>query len=292
MLIYMNLLHDFEQILKDRLEQLGFKNSESLEGSRAFALQYDNSSRDVPTLRYRVEMSEELAAKSLPPDITTALKDVTDRLRRGQSVRPYLSKAVGVVNRLDGLLLHWGINHLHLVPYGPLNKLGFIQERSDFLLFFRVHEQAVYLIDVLPHPNKSDLAGWSQANLVRVVDRHWPHLHQLIRGVSMGEVSDEDYAALRAKHICTFVSTDRGVVSAAIGVNAAGHSIESIRVYDRTMDRLERLQWLIREKYEEMFPDAEGYVATLSLLAIEEDGFIVRNNISGKVMHVPNQYVL
>lgn len=292
MLIYMNLLRDFEQILKYRLDQLGFKNAEAVDGSLAFALQFDNSKRDVPALRYRVQISDEVARKSLPSEVSKALSDVTSRLRNGQSVRPYLSKAVGFIHRLDGLLLHWGINHLHLVPYGPLNKQGFIQDRSDYLLFFRVQEQVVHLIDVLPHPNESDPAGWSQSNLVRVVDRHWPHLHQLIAGASMASVSDEDYAALRAKNICTFVSTERGVVSAAMGVSAAGHSIDSIRVYDRTMDRLERLQALIRQRYDEMFPEAKGFVTTLTLLAVVEDGFIVKDNISGQIKQVPNHYVL
>lgn len=292
MLIYMNLLRDFEEILKYQLDQLGYKNPDSLEASRAFALQFDNSNREVPAYRYRVEVSDELARKVLPPELASALKEVTARLRKGQSVRPYLSKAVGFVKRLDGLLLHWGINHLHLVPYGPLNKQGFIHKRSAFLLFFRVHERVVYLIDVLPHPNECDASGWSQSYLVRVVDRHWPQLHQLIAGVSMDAISDEDYAALRAKHICTFVNTDRGVVSAAMGVSCAGHSIESIRVFDQTIDRLERLQTLIRERYEEMFPEAKGFVTTLSLLAIVEEGFIVRNNISGKIKRVPNRYVL
>ena len=108
----------------------------------------------------------------------------------------------------------------------------------------------------------------------------------------MASVSDEDYAALRAKNICTFVSTERGVVSAAMGVSAAGHSIDSIRVYDRTMDRLERLQALIRQRYDEMFPEAKGFVTTLTLLAVVEDGFIVKDNISGQIKQVPNHYVL
>lgn len=292
MLKYMNLLRDFEEILKYQLHQLGYKNPDTLEASKAFALQFDNSNREVPAFRYRVEVSDELARKILPPELASALKEVTTRLRKGQSVRPYLSKAVGFVNRLDGLLLHWGINHLHLLPYGTLNKQGFIHDRSDLLLFFRVHERVVYLIDALPHPNKCDPSGWSQSSLVRVVDRHWPQLHQLIAGVSMDAISDEDYAALRAKHICTFVNTDRGVVSAAMGVSCAGHSIESIRVFDQTIDRLKRLQMLIRERYEEMFPEAKGFITTLSLLAIVKEGFIVRNNISGKIKLVPNRYVL
>lgn len=293
MLIYMNLVRDFEGMLSHQLAELGFRRPEKLVASQAFALLFDNSQRTVPTMRYRVEISKELAAKALPPDTSNVLQEVIARLAEGKCVRPYLSKSSAIISRLDGLQLHWGINHLHLVPYGPLTKAGFIEDRSDLLLFFRIYDGVAYLIDVLPHPEHGKLVGWARSDLVRITDRNWPHLHQLLVGASMTqEVSDEDYAALRTKNVCACISTDRGIVMAAGGVSTAGHSIESTMVLDRTLERLEALQALILDRYEEIFPHIQSFVTSFSLLAITDDGFVVRENSSGQTKLVPNRYIL
>lgn len=290
MLIYMNFVRDFEKIIYDNLLDLGFANLDDLHPAKRFALIFDNGNRKVPLKRYSIKMSEELSAKMDKLSSGPALQEVIARLREGKDIQPYQSRDTERVHKLDGLLLHWGINHLHLSSIKETEGDGFVK-RADELLLFRVDEDNAYLVDVLQHP-KGPVA-WANSELVRIADRNWPHLHILLRGVALERpISDADYATLRKANIMTCIETERGIVMPTMGVSTSGHSSESLQVFDRTNHRLENLQTLVRQRYESIFPEAKGYATSLSLLAIEEDGFILRDACTSKTMLVPNRYVL
>ncbi|WP_313569945.1 hypothetical protein [Comamonas terrigena] len=291
MLIHMNFAHDLEELLRGLVAHRGHKESSALEAWKLFALLQDNDKRNVPEQPYSVRISDELTEKAERLPVASVLQEVIARFETGMAIEPYLSKQTQRLSHLDGLLLNWGINHLHLSSISTL-KRGFVG-RSDFLLFFHQQGTSVYLIDVLPHPKKDDPVGWSQSQLVRIADRNWPELHQLLEGQSLTQtITDEHYAALRAKNINTVIGTDRGVVVPKLGVTGAGHSLDSLREFDQMCDRLDNLQTLIRQRYHEMFPMAKSYVTSLVLLRIEEDSFVVWDACTDQVMEVPNRYVL
>jgi hypothetical protein len=136
-----------------------------------------------------VKKSSRFPVQSLPEEVNNALSALEARFTEGQDVNAYLSKTT-IKNdvsdaksqrRTDGLWADWGIHHLHLTTE-PLAAGARFSERSDWLLFVRVYEDAVAFIDVRSHDEK-DL--WTQDELLTTFIDSWPEQSERYRISSM-----------------------------------------------------------------------------------------------------------
>lgn len=294
MIVYMNFQGDYEALIAARLPKAGVKNISKLSFGQQFDLLHDNSMRKVPEKRYTVHMSRELKDKLESTPSRNEVLEIVDRLKNGQSVNPFLSKRVAKAKSPDLLLRHWEINHLHPVPYGPLDKDGFTKARSNELLFFRVKEDVAYLIDVLPHPPKGNTVEWANSDLVKVVDNNWPELHCLLSSDTSADeaLSDSEIATLRGKHANCFVTTSRGQVNPGLGVTHSGASVASVVASDYTAWLLPRVQDVMRANYEKLRPDSQTYVSWIWLVKEQKDGWLACDGATGQLFYIPNSLVL
>lgn len=165
----------------------------SRELCRAFALKFSEEVANLsdPLLRWmdfvtryidprpRTVVTSSAFPKKLPNDVARALSQMIERLASGSDVNGYQSRGLTAVNdvsagkrqlRTDLLWADWGVHHLHL-SNEPVKPGSRYSARSGWLLFCKVLQDEVGLIDVRPHGEKESFA---EPELVRQMFRDWP----------------------------------------------------------------------------------------------------------------------
>jgi hypothetical protein len=137
----------------------------------------------------QVHKSNRFPIVGLPSDVGEALALIEERFAIGDEVNPYLSKGIlnndvanpKEQNRTDGLWADWGIHHFHLTTE-PLVDGQRFSERSGWLLFAKVYDDAVAFIDVRDH-NEDFL--WTQADLLKTFISSFPEQAEPFRITAM-----------------------------------------------------------------------------------------------------------
>lgn len=277
MLVYLNFQKDFEDIVVANLKAAGSKASNTINPARALAMLLDNGARQVAAGKYKVHLSEELLARPEWLLYQGEIADIIKRLEKGEAITHCLSETSAKVEHLDRLLAYWGINHLHPVFDGARRKKfpSIAKSRSGHLLYFRIHSDEIYFIDLLPHPPKGAPEEWIDAHLVRVADRHWPHLHRLVDAhpTASSKLTDDQHKTIFAKGGNAMVTTERGLVMPAGGLMSGGtSSVESYVQWGRMVRRLAAVQAYVREHHLVLFPHSNGWVRHLSLIEVDAGG--------------------
>lgn len=143
------------------------------------------------------------------------------RLVSGEEVTQFLSKRVAEATSQDAMLWDFGMHHFHL--RSRLDHSGRFVERSDYLLFAIIADDAVYLVDVRKHHDPEGL-GWVRQDLLRIVHSNWPALvesHEL-RGVTGDRLTDQTKQLLRKRNV-NHVSEFGGKAIAPIGWGVAAN---------------------------------------------------------------------
>lgn len=153
-----------------------------------------------------------------------AVFDLSHIFRSGEDVKPYLSREINDSNSNDPMLWDWGIHHFHLNR--KVDKTGFI-ERSDYLLFALIYDDAALFIDVGKHRHPEGLE-WVRQDLWEIVHSNWPqamYSHELY-GVIGDVISDKEKKVLRGKKngpSCNHVMELHGHAFAPFGGGLTGN---------------------------------------------------------------------
>lgn len=108
----------------------------------------------------------------------------------------------GKKKRTDGLWADWGIHHLHL-PLNPVDPTRKYSDRSEWVLFLKVYNDAVLFIDIKHHDKNVEPNLFSQRDLMETFIRNWPEQAGTyeIKGVlglaNNQPVTDADVANMR-----------------------------------------------------------------------------------------------
>lgn len=292
MMFYMNFEKDLEEIVAAMFQHSGGKNPQQLSPYRQFARLFEHADQQVPDKSYTVHLSNELQKQAKWFPVKGPLREVINCLEQGQTIRPYLSTDVARINSRDRLLRHWRIKHLHLESVSTADKKGFV-ERSNDLLFFRVEGDSVYLIDILPHPKRDSTAEWSNAELVKIVDRNWPHLQQLISNSTPGEneLDDAMYATLRSNNINAMVSTERGSVFTGGGTMSTGESFRAHTEWMLLLQHIARVQHYVAHEYSKIFGYVGAYASAVRLDQIHNTGCAIFDGASQRHVFIKDTEV-
>ncbi|VAE22131.1 MULTISPECIES: hypothetical protein [Enterobacteriaceae] len=148
---------------------------------------------------------------NISDDAKTGLQRIEDLFIAGGDVNPYQSKTLTLFNdtsgkkekkRTDGLWADWDIHHLHL-PLNPVDPSKKYSDRSEWILFLKVYDNAVLFIDVKHHDKDVEPDLFSQRNLMQTFIRNWPEQAERyeMKGVvalAINEpITDGDVANLR-----------------------------------------------------------------------------------------------
>lgn len=115
--------------------------------------------RRFPTGTKRVLHSKSLLKNPLFKTYRKQINKITAALNTGQSIREYLPDDIGNMNRcdpigdkIDGLLVGWGIAHLHLFTRKERKQLLAEHKNDDkYLLYIISDSSCVFFIDIKDH---------------------------------------------------------------------------------------------------------------------------------------------
>lgn len=188
---------------------------------------------------------------------------IQQKVKVGLDLTPHLSKLIEKPEETDPMLNDWGVYHLHL---GTEIQNGFAR-RTGPLLFARVTGEHFYAIGVYSH------GAWTESEVVETVHRNWPEsvARWVMQGTRGGQLTNEERAALRKKHLNTFFLTKDGTTYGPLGggMMASGHNVSSVVQMDIEHDRLECLERRLVEITDEVMPELKkaGYTDAAEVIA-------------------------
>jgi len=197
MLNAMNFVDDLDAMTTERLVPLGYRANSRDQAFDRFAALYAFTERTIPQISYTIRLSAEIKQNPKFKAHKKAIDEITTRLARGESLRPYLSKQAIAPAYKDGLLLSWGIHHLHLNTIDSVGKDGFVARpkgRSELLLV-RIEGHTAHLIEIVPHSEQH--LFWNP-RLLEIVDKNWPELHIAPNLITGERFTPEQIKNLRA----------------------------------------------------------------------------------------------
>ncbi len=227
--ITFKLRETLASIFKKEIDELGFDTS-LLTTSDDVLQSY--CSYIYRLIEKRPRTIHEADTLTCPTVVEKGLNWLEEKIRKGESVNPHLNRATRK-DKLDGLLYDWGIHHMHLGE--TFSAPGYV-ERTGPVLFAIFRKDDVYFIDIKDHE------GWSDKNLLEIVNRNWPELLSAYKmeGVKPETTFNEtEITSLRKAGVNTFheLSDGNTYLSMGGGITSAGTSVMAIRSYG-TMVRM------------------------------------------------------
>lgn len=249
MIVLMDLVRDMRELNARELRSLGGVIDDTEGGYPIYARLGERRMREVPPIRYRVHVSNELARNPLYRQLAPILKEIREKLERGESIAMYLPdyERPGRDSR-DAMLNHWDIRHIHLNSQSTLRPNGLVA-RSDFLLYFRRSGSDIYWIDIGRH-DADESGKWLWTELLNIAQRNWPSTQYLARGLHM--VDEPSLAGMKAGRKGNFnVLASYGgkmLMSATMGVMCDGVPTVLSMQYMRFTDDLRNIERAIRAR--------------------------------------------
>ncbi len=161
--------------------------------------------------------SNELARKSLLPEIRLGLEQFIKKAESGQNLKPHLSKKIDKPDYPDLMFYDWGVFHFHLGTNSNPHHNEFVKRTGDVLFAIADSNKAtMYLIDIHPHHG-----GFTNQDLLRIVKENWTEIlapHTLNRAIELPyNGSDNDIDSLRKKGINPIIQIPDGPVLGSMG---------------------------------------------------------------------------
>lgn len=284
-LVKMNLVADLDDLTIARLKELGYQPRPGDTPTSRFATLLTYTERTIPPMLYTIQYSNEIRQNPKFHTHRRALAEITDRLSKGESLRPYLSTLAVQPAFQDPLLLTWGIHHLHLNTINTANKKGFVARPrgNSELLMLRIHDQTAYLIDIVSHGEK-DL--FDSPGLLEIVDRNWPELHIEAKAITGSVFTPPEIKNLRSKNANFVMAINGRTVMPKLGVMSSGAPVESVIRHNLLCDELLNAEACVRQRFYEFFPKCSSparpwrAVHDVRLLGIEDEFFILQEKTS------------
>lgn len=198
----------------------------------------------IPPKKRKVMISKELKIKSKSSNFREWLprfNELKKWFENGEDMNSFLSKRHKNSNYRDRLLTCWKIHHIHFFPE---------KKSGDMLLFAVVTEDAIYMVDVIPH---SKTYVFSTYNMLNIIYDNWKFLYEPFRikdatGVTEKITSDKDIDALRKAGVCTVIEI-RGEVYCLDMMATSGHGTFDVLLADNILNtiHLNRLNGFFEE---------------------------------------------
>jgi len=212
---------NFEEDLK--LQFAGWLSANGYPGEgdlQTLVRRYRNITRRIPAcIEWELQVSRNLAAKSLPKKIEKGLAHFMEQARGGADLRPFLSDKIDCADYRDLMFYDWSIYHFHLgtklAKEGK--RRGFIEGTDDLLFAIADRETAtMYLINTHPHEG-----GFTNQDLLRIIEENWPEIldRYTLHGVSPSYdgLSSEELGMLRSGGVNVVLRTPGGRTLAPMG---------------------------------------------------------------------------
>ena len=171
----------------------------------------------------------------LPPNIQNELSRFERLFIDGENVNNHLSKTIFNSNKTDYLFNLWRIKHFHMNIDVAFDEASMSTNRSEWLLFAIVNDDAVYFLDIERHPHGSDFVAFKFFNIV--AENNWLPIigYYELNGVSKLSIDDEEilntddaiYTLIKGNINRPFKYNNRYYMST--GVSCRGNSVFHVR---------------------------------------------------------------
>lgn len=231
--------HSLANIFKKEISELGFEPSKLINDEDVLHAYCSYSHRLIEKRPRTIHKAETFVC---PEEVKEGLDWLESKIEQGGSLTPHLNKTIQK-DKLDGLLYDWGIHHLHLGS--KFETTGFV-ERTEPVLFAVFRPNDVYFVDVRDHE------GWSDKELLEIINRNWPELLSIYRMTDVKPettFTEEDITSLRKAGVNTFheLSDGNSYLSMGGGITTAGTSQEAVRTYIEIIRMLGDIEKQIRK---------------------------------------------
>ncbi len=289
-LIAMNFVDDLDVMAINELASFGYLKNQLDSPSDRFAKLLIFKEKLIPPLLYTVRFSKELTANKNFNVYRKALDEIKSCLKKGESLRPYLSTQAGKLLSKDSLLLSWGIHHLHLSSIDTAGESGFVSRKpgESHLLFLRLQGNIAYLIDIVPHSAPDRFVN---QRLLEIVDRNWPELHIAPKMITGNDFKSEQIKKFNAAHVNYAININGRTILPTRGVTCAGVPIEVHDSYRYLCDQLRKIEVDVRRRFNEYFPYSiltlhyHRAIQHIRLIGIEDAYFVLQDQMTLSLCH-------
>lgn len=244
----MDLFSDAENLVRAHLARSGVTHPAAAELEELLGLAINLRLKSVDVKPRSTHRSPEFDAKlaALDASLVLAAEEIIAKTERGESLAGHLSRASMNAGREDGLLIDWGLYHLH-ISTNRTNAADPFFARTGPVIFAMFTEDAAYFVDIYNHgPGFPE--AWTRTQLLEIVWRAWPAVLEpfRMRGFVPGGRSIDDpalLADLRRGGVYHPVAIDGHYFAPpGGGVTAAGSSLTIGEAADMLMIRLRDLE--------------------------------------------------
>ncbi|ORM64354.1 hypothetical protein PRCB_02265 [Pantoea rodasii] len=208
-----------KEYIKDELKKYGHKYNDNLSWEDNLLVVY-SFQRKIPDDKPRVVI--ELPRIKVPIHLLKGYEKLKEKITKGLSLRGHLSKNTSKFKFHDLLLNYWNIHHFHLSVEKDSN--GYF-ERTGYILFAVVYDNAIIFIDVLNHPTAQN-DGWSNVDLIEKIHKYVPDVISKFKSsqVSGLTLTSMQRMTLHKKHANYAMKLSDETTYHFMGVMASGDS--------------------------------------------------------------------
>lgn len=139
--------------------------------------------RKITDAPRRVFLASSLDKQSKFENVITG---ILDKIEKGKPLLSYQSRLLKNTDYDDGLLMDWGVQHLHLGD--SIESDGFVK-RTKELLFIKFTQDSAYVLGIFEHNE------WSTLSILEIIHENWPETidHHKVRNiVDISHCPDEE----------------------------------------------------------------------------------------------------
>lgn len=232
-----------------------------------------------------------------PREYLTGVNRVIDEITNGVNLTPRCSrKQLSRQGYTDGMLLDWGIHHLHIGTGKISNgKSKGLIEGGKYILFCYFHDNDAYLIGLYDHKS------WTKTHVLEVVANNWDFILEPyhLRGVVglAREIEDSDRQHLRNAHINSpikianrfYFGPGGGMTCSGFGYNEVRNALIVMRAIDSLSDWISTNAEYLEDKIKKHInKDAEIALQFDMLKYITSRTMVLYDKNNGLVIHIPS----
>lgn len=160
------------------------------------------------------------------PEYEKGLQILEEKIKRGESLTPHLSRKILKASEQDGLLFDFGVYHLHLGEKEDSNHSGLIEGRKKILYSVFTDDKAFFIcID--------DHGRWGDLDLMKILQKEFPQTLEKCELKNVIEMSfyptEEERLQLRKAGINTPIEINgKFYMSPGGGINTARTSAQGV----------------------------------------------------------------
>ena len=172
--LILNFHRDWMVMVRRDLAALGYSINPSTSDENAAIMFFGAIRRRLRQTKRTIKTSVEFSCLAA---LAPGLEILRRKIRKGEDLKPFLSRKLTDPDYDDPMLNDWGVYHLHV---GTVLEGDGFMSRTDPVLFALITNTHVYEIQMYSH------GQWANRDVLEIIHKNWPDLLEpyRLRGVT------------------------------------------------------------------------------------------------------------